>query len=251
MRLTLLVLATASAIALPVGATETTAQIRFDACDDGAFDTNETVVILERELRASLSRPVSLSVVPPSIAFDGVDLSVAIVCENANDVSVLVSRHAATLAGEAAARLSLAGILPAARARLVALSAAETARFLVTEAATFVLPAPVLLGPPPPLHSLRRSPNRARLLRGVAFGLGALTIASAIVGAVLTTSTSSRGHDRHGADLDEIGPGVAFGIGGLSLVGTSVDVGLWMRERSSSPIPTLSASGAPLLEIFF
>ena len=251
-----LTLLAVGATAVRAGATETRAEVRFEACE-GAFDANEAVVLLERELRAAPVGPVALSVVPSSSAADGIDVRVAVVCEDADAVSVRVSRRAASAPAEATSSLSLAAIPQAARARLVALSAAETARFLVSEADALAPPASTVLPPatvpsPPLTPSLRltRPRSRLRLMRGMALGLGALTVASAVVGAVLA-SMPSHHHDHHGGDVDDVGPAVAFGIGGASLVGTSVDIGLWMRERNLSPTPLASGAAPSLLEISF
>jgi hypothetical protein len=229
--------------ALRADAAEATAQVRFGSCA-ADFDTDETAVLLQRELGASLGRPVSLSVVAPSSPWDTVDVAIAVVCEGeTGDVSVTVFRRAAT-PSQATSRVSLAAIPQTARARLVALSSAETARFLVTEAMSVTLPEPALRTPVAAAPKVGHSLRRLRLTRDLGFGLGALTVASVVVGIVLATSQSGHDHDRHGADSDDAGIGVAFGMGGLSLVGTSVDVGVWMRERNLVTTSTMPGGAA-------
>jgi hypothetical protein len=224
-------------------ASEATAQVRFGSCA-ADFDTDETAVLLQRELDASLGRPVSLSVVAPSSPWDPVDVAITVVCEvDTGDVSVTVLRRAST-PSQATSRVSLTAIPRTARPRLVALSSAETAHFLVTEATSVALPEPVLRAPVAAAAQVGRSLRRLRVTRGVGLGLGALTVASVVVGIVLATSESGHDHDRHHPDSDEAGIGVAFGMGGLSLVGTSVDVGVWMRERSFVTTSTMPARAA-------
>jgi hypothetical protein len=198
------------------------------------LDLDEIRSILDLELRSNLGDEETTFAVVPASPHDTVEaLSVSLDCDQQQGrIALAVERRQPPAHG--ASLLPLGDVPAQARSRTLALALAEMIRALdvdspiaSTGASTTAATAPRLLLAPP--SGPRR--RRLRVLCNLALGLAAVGVASVVSGAALSGTDNDRGA-HHGPDGDEVAMGFTFGVGGLALVGASVDFGLWMRERA-------------------
>jgi hypothetical protein len=202
------------------------------------LDLGALTALLELELRSSLDAS-TIAIAPARGEHGAADVAITIACRPA-EAALWLDVERVVPPGHAQRQLIVADVPAPARPRLVALLLAE----MLHELANEVPARPTVSALPPAPRSLVSRRPRARLMRDFAVTLSALTVASVIVGAVFA-GIDREHRDPDDSNLDAAISGAAFGLGGLCLAGTAVDLGLWLRQRPNRGLESPLASSLP------